>query len=129
MGRGRALRAVRAASVVCRHVQHKIDSLRAISKDDKSPVTEADRRADAVIIEGLKQIPETYPILTEESAACGYPERKEWERFWLVRGSAWHKPIISLLPHVIPQRMLRYRPSGWQPPAKVTTVCLIPPYM
>lgn len=53
-------------------------------KDDKSPVTEADKRADRVIIEGLKQLDQSIPFLTEESAQTPYDERRSWERFWLV---------------------------------------------
>lgn len=40
-------------------------------KADKSPVTEADRRAEVIILEALKQyLPET-PVLAEESFAAG----------------------------------------------------------
>lgn len=42
----------RAASV-CRHVQSRLDSLRAITKDDASPVTIADFASQAVVARGL----------------------------------------------------------------------------
>ncbi len=51
-------------------------------KDDKSPLTLADKRSNEVIIEYLKETP--YPILSEEGKSIPYSERKYWERFWLV---------------------------------------------
>ncbi len=50
-------------------------------KDDKSPLTEADRAADRVI---KKELGEQYPILSEEGKAIDYNERKTWDRFWMV---------------------------------------------
>lgn len=53
-------------------------------KEDKSPLTEADRCSNAVIVSSLeKQYPEI-PIISEETRAVTYPERKDWEYFWLV---------------------------------------------
>ncbi len=52
-------------------------------KGDKSPVTEADKAADAIIGRILGD-GSTLPILTEEKSAAGYEERREWKKFWLV---------------------------------------------
>ncbi|MGB0578240.1 MAG: 3'(2'),5'-bisphosphate nucleotidase CysQ [Limisphaerales bacterium] len=53
-------------------------------KDDKSPLTEADRLANAVIVRELQaQWPEI-PILSEESKSVPYAERRDWSEFWLV---------------------------------------------
>jgi 3'(2'), 5'-bisphosphate nucleotidase len=53
-------------------------------KDDKSPLTAADKASHEVIIAGLqKHFPEI-PILSEEGVAIPYEERKEWSRFWCV---------------------------------------------
>jgi len=41
------------------------------SKDDRSPVTEADTRAEAVILEALKSTLPGVPVLAEESFAAG----------------------------------------------------------
>ncbi|MHC4975920.1 MAG: 3'(2'),5'-bisphosphate nucleotidase [Planctomycetota bacterium] len=65
-----ALRSVRAASVVCRHVQHQIDTLRAISKDDKSPVTIADFASQAVVAYFLCQELGAIQLVAEEDAAA-----------------------------------------------------------
>lgn len=50
-------------------------------KADNSPLTEADRRAHAKIVETLG---DSLPILSEEGASIPYAERKSWEYFWLV---------------------------------------------
>ena len=53
-------------------------------KDDNSPVTEADTKANAVITEGLKEINPEIPILSEEGRDVPFEERSKWETFWLV---------------------------------------------
>ncbi len=53
------------------------------SKDDASPVTAADERAEQVIVEGLRRLTPQVPIVAEELAAAG--EAPEvGELFWLV---------------------------------------------
>lgn len=52
------------------------------SKDDNSPVTIADLKANEIIIDGLKKI-SSYPIVTEETPVK-YHIRKNWKQFWLV---------------------------------------------
>ena len=51
-------------------------------KADDSPLTEADKRAQAAIEEEL--FPWGIPMLSEESADHSYENRKDWDRFWLV---------------------------------------------
>lgn len=53
-------------------------------KDDKSPLTEADQRANAVIVRELRSHWPDIPILSEESKAVSFDERKNWKEFWLV---------------------------------------------
>lgn len=53
-------------------------------KEDASPLTEADRRSNAVILEGLARIAPSVPVISEETRALPYPERRGWEWFWLV---------------------------------------------
>lgn len=53
-------------------------------KDDRSPVTEADRAADSMICSGLEQLSPALPVLSEESALPGWRERRQWHRYWLV---------------------------------------------
>ena len=53
-------------------------------KDDNSPVTAADTKANAIITEGLKEINPEIPILSEEGRDIPFEERSKWETFWLV---------------------------------------------
>lgn len=53
------------------------------NKDDSSPVTEADERAEAVILAALQALDTSIPIVSEEQASAGHiPETGK--RFWLV---------------------------------------------
>ena len=53
-------------------------------KDDNSPVTAADTKANAIVSEGLKEINPEIPILSEEGRDIPFEERSKWETFWLV---------------------------------------------
>lgn len=53
-------------------------------KKDRTPVTEADMAAHAVIDDGLEEIAEEFPVLSEESAAISFEDRARWECYWLV---------------------------------------------
>ena len=54
-------------------------------KDDKSPLTLADRRSHEIIAGKLASL-RTFklPILSEEGRTISYDERKIWDMFWLV---------------------------------------------
>jgi len=51
-------------------------------KEDKSPLTEADRKAHNKIVQHLQD--SGIPILSEEGEHLSYKERKNWKQFWLV---------------------------------------------
>ncbi len=54
-------------------------------KADQSPVTEADERAEAIIIAGLLRLAPDVPIVAEEAVAAGrMPDVSNAPRFWLV---------------------------------------------
>jgi 3'(2'), 5'-bisphosphate nucleotidase len=53
-------------------------------KYDNSPLTEADKKANDIIIDGLNSLPVILPILSEEGKAIAYEIRKKWEYFWMV---------------------------------------------
>lgn len=53
-------------------------------KDDKSPLTSADRLSHEVIYDGLASLHNRFPILSEEGKDIPYGERKSWKYFWLV---------------------------------------------
>lgn len=53
-------------------------------KEDKSPLTAADRASHEVIEAGLLALHPEIPVLSEEGKGIPYEERAEWRRFWLV---------------------------------------------
>lgn len=63
-----ARHAVGLACVVTRHVQSRLAHIRAISKEDKSPVTIADLAAQAVIAKTLSERLPPLPLIAEEDA-------------------------------------------------------------
>jgi len=63
-------------------------------KNDASPVTEADERAEAIIVAGLQQLAPGIPIVAEEAVAAGrMPELGDC--FWLVDPLDGTKEFIS----------------------------------
>lgn len=52
-------------------------------KDDRSPLTLADKRSNEILCNGLLKIGGV-PILSEEMKQVPYEERKAWKSFWLV---------------------------------------------
>ena len=53
-------------------------------KQDSSPLTQADKKANDIIEDGLNQLSVSLPILSEEGKEVPYEDRKHWEYFWLV---------------------------------------------
>ena len=53
-------------------------------KEDRSPLTDADRAAHEIITTQLEALTPDIPVLSEESAAVNYDTRAGWKRFWLV---------------------------------------------
>ena len=53
------------------------------TKEDESPLTIADKRANAIIMSHLKTT--NIPIISEENKEIAYSERKEWNQCWIVR--------------------------------------------
>ncbi|WP_452221596.1 3'(2'),5'-bisphosphate nucleotidase CysQ [Lacinutrix salivirga] len=51
-------------------------------KDDKSPLTEADKKANDVINSYL--VNTEFPIISEENKQTNYEERKKWKTCWVV---------------------------------------------
>ena len=54
------------------------------SKDDNTPLTEADMAAHHTIVEGLSKLTPDIPILSEESNGIPFEKRRQWQRYWLV---------------------------------------------
>ena len=53
-------------------------------KEDESPLTEADIKANEIICNSLSSKYPDIPILSEENKDIPYEERKNWQQFWLV---------------------------------------------
>jgi len=54
------------------------------SKDDTSPLTQADLLSHRIIVDGLSRLSPNWPILSEEEAEIPYDRRRVWQRFWMV---------------------------------------------
>ncbi len=57
---------------------------KSYSKDDDSPVTSADYKANDIITRSLQQQTPDIPIMSEESNNGSLAERKDWSRYWLI---------------------------------------------
>jgi 3'(2'), 5'-bisphosphate nucleotidase len=53
-------------------------------KQDNSPLTLADKKANDIIEDGLNQLSVSFPILSEEGKEIPYEDRRYWEYFWLI---------------------------------------------
>ena len=53
-------------------------------KADESPLTAADLASHRCIVDGLAGVEPRYPVLSEESSAVAFDERKSWNPYWLV---------------------------------------------
>jgi len=53
-------------------------------KQDNSPLTLADKKANDIIEGGLNQLSVNFPILSEEGKEIPYEDRRHWEYFWLI---------------------------------------------
>ena len=51
-------------------------------KEDRSPLTEADKRSHKKIVEVLTE--SMLPVLSEEGKTIDYKERKQWKMFWMI---------------------------------------------
>lgn len=54
-----------------------------LEKNNKTPLTEADLAANAIIKQGLNTI-SNYPCLSEEDKQIDWQERQTWQRYWLI---------------------------------------------
>jgi len=69
------------------------DKVRVSIKRNLTPVTNADRRADQIILGCLSAT--GIPVISEESAIIPYSERRHWDIFWLVDPLDGTKEFIS----------------------------------
>lgn len=53
-------------------------------KEDKTPLTAADRASHEILITGLEKLFPGIPVISEEGRIAPFAERAAWKRFWLV---------------------------------------------
>ena len=53
-------------------------------KEDRSPLTDADRNSNTVITGELSRLFADIPVISEEDALAPYEARKKFRRFWLI---------------------------------------------
>lgn len=54
------------------------------SKDDESPLTQADLASQRTIAAGLAELTPDIPIISEEQGLPDFDVRKQWARYWLI---------------------------------------------
>jgi len=54
------------------------------SKDDESPLTQADLASHRCIAAGLEALTPDIPIISEEEGLPSFEERGQWQRYWLI---------------------------------------------
>lgn len=74
---------------------YRSDDPQVRQKDDRSPVTEADVRAEQVILAGLADLTPDVPVVAEESVAAGRVPEEFGDRFWLVDPLDGTKEFLS----------------------------------
>jgi 3'(2'), 5'-bisphosphate nucleotidase len=74
----------RAAGAAILEIYNREGSIEVTSKDDHSPLTEADIAAHQIIVSALTKLTPDLPILSEESADISWKERQAWSKYWLV---------------------------------------------
>lgn len=65
-------------------VYNSKQAIAVTTKEDNSPLTDADRRAHQLIIKQLHSLTPDTPVLSEESELIDYQTRSCWQRYWLV---------------------------------------------
>ena len=76
-------------------VYNSEQAIEVTTKQDDSPLTDADRRAHLLIVDRLSSLTPDIPLLSEESDAMDYGLRKSWQHYWLIDPLDGTKEFIS----------------------------------
>ncbi len=80
---GNIEKAVKAALLAGQEILEVYNSDFAVEhKDDKSPLTMADKRGHEAIVKTLAST--ELPVLSEEGSSVAFEDRNKWEYFWMV---------------------------------------------
>lgn len=92
------------------------------AKEDESPVTSADYRANEIISDALRQYQTDIPIMSEETDNGDLEARKDWPHYWLIdpidgtqefiAGSGDFAINIAFISHNLPVIGVIYWPVG-----------------
>ncbi len=74
----------REAGQAIMDIYRKEEDFQVESKDDDSPLTLADRKANDIIVKRLRELEHDFPIVSEENKAIPYSERRTFDYHWLV---------------------------------------------
>lgn len=74
----------REAGLAIMNIYAKETDFQVEHKADNSPLTIADRTANAIICRGLENLPLKYPIISEENKLQPFTERQFFTKVWLV---------------------------------------------
>jgi 3'(2'), 5'-bisphosphate nucleotidase len=77
-------RIARTAGAAILDIYNNVADFQVEHKADDSPLTLADRSANALICEALEKLPLQYPIISEENKLQSFAERQSFEHAWLV---------------------------------------------
>lgn len=75
------------------------NDFKAFSKDDASPVTTADYKANEVIIEILGDADDPFPVMSEEQNNGTLDQRSQWRQYWLIDPIDGTKEFIAKSGH------------------------------
>ena len=65
-------------------MSHRKNSRTFSMKNDNTPVTQADKESNELIINTLKKLTPKTPIVSEESSNIPFSVRKSWDEYWLI---------------------------------------------
>ena len=75
---------LRKASVAVLEIYSDVSKFNTEYKQDQSPLTEADKKSNEIIYEGLTELYPGIPIISEESKQEGYHKRSNYHQYFLV---------------------------------------------
>jgi len=75
---------VKKAGAAVMEIYARGDFETTYKKEGNSPLTRADLASHRLLMEGLRTLTPTWPVLSEESKEVPYPERESWRRYWLI---------------------------------------------
>ncbi len=78
------LKIVRGAGERVCHIYIMYKNYEIEIKEDKTPITIADKESNEILTKNLTKLYPDIPILSEEGTIYSYEKRKEWKYFWLI---------------------------------------------